>query len=213
MSETKRGAVPPIVRNTAYKAYGRLCGKCLSQKNIEVHHIFPTTLGGTDEVENLSVLCKKCHQDWHALDVDDEPEDDTRERFEQWLKVPPQWFLMTFLAKNGTNCTFDDAIQQFQAVAFAKRDTSDYLEVLKRHESRTKSLTQLGLQRAKELGRLGGRPKTFTDKKMREVEELVAQNIHSMKEISLKVGVGVSTIYRIMPAIRSRIHASSSTNV
>lgn len=37
---------------------------------LEVHHIEPSHMGGTDEQENLETRCRPCHEQAH-LDIDD----------------------------------------------------------------------------------------------------------------------------------------------
>lgn len=38
------------------------CGRCGSTENLELHHLFPVSLGGTNDKRNLLFLCKACHQ-------------------------------------------------------------------------------------------------------------------------------------------------------
>lgn len=37
------------------------CGKCGSTENLELHHMIPMSLGGTNDENNLIWLCNKCH--------------------------------------------------------------------------------------------------------------------------------------------------------
>ena len=37
------------------------CNKKLTLKSINIDHIIPLACGGTNEPENLQILCKKCH--------------------------------------------------------------------------------------------------------------------------------------------------------
>ena len=42
------------------------CGKCeccLEGKKYDIDHVRPLSNGGTNELHNLQVLCKACHQD------------------------------------------------------------------------------------------------------------------------------------------------------
>lgn len=43
--------------------YGKTCNRCSSTKNILVHHIDEDRTN--NKLENLEVLCKKCHQEHH----------------------------------------------------------------------------------------------------------------------------------------------------
>lgn len=44
-----------------YKLWGGKCAICGFDEVIEVHHIIPRRIGGTDELENLIVLCPNHH--------------------------------------------------------------------------------------------------------------------------------------------------------
>ncbi len=46
-------------RNKAYIAYGKICSRCNSVKNLLVHHKDSNRLN--NNIENLEVLCRKCH--------------------------------------------------------------------------------------------------------------------------------------------------------
>ena len=39
------------------------CFICGCKDNLQIHHIKPRKFGGTNEVFNLMILCKKCHYD------------------------------------------------------------------------------------------------------------------------------------------------------
>jgi 5-methylcytosine-specific restriction endonuclease McrA len=40
---------------------GYACTECGSTRELEVHHLRPLRLGGTDDLENLVTLCAVCH--------------------------------------------------------------------------------------------------------------------------------------------------------
>lgn len=44
---------------------GYTCEICESELNIQGHHILDYSLGGKATVENILVVCKKCHDDVH----------------------------------------------------------------------------------------------------------------------------------------------------
>ena len=66
-------------RQQAFRKYGRRCDQCGKAGRFEVHHRIPVSQGGTNDVENLQVLCRGCHieihrpkrgareQDWDAM--------------------------------------------------------------------------------------------------------------------------------------------------
>ena len=41
--------------------YGDECSLCGAKENREIHHIVPISKGGTNETENLAILCDKCN--------------------------------------------------------------------------------------------------------------------------------------------------------
>lgn len=43
----------------------RLCSVCGNTANIELHHIIPINIGGTNDYYNLINLCHDCHQAVH----------------------------------------------------------------------------------------------------------------------------------------------------
>ena len=49
----------------AFDHYGRICNRCSSEKNLLVHHIDHNR--SNNDLSNLEVLCKKCHQDHHCI--------------------------------------------------------------------------------------------------------------------------------------------------
>ena len=51
---------------------GNRCEKCGSYVNLHVHHIKPKSIGGTDDISNLQVLCKRCHENTHGFKIEDE---------------------------------------------------------------------------------------------------------------------------------------------
>lgn len=42
---------------------GNECLICGSKENLEIHHIVPISKGGTNEIENLAILCRKCNRE------------------------------------------------------------------------------------------------------------------------------------------------------
>ena len=44
---------------------GNTCYNCGNTEGIELHHIVPLRLGGTNKLSNIAVLCHKCHMASH----------------------------------------------------------------------------------------------------------------------------------------------------
>lgn len=61
------------------------CARCSINNEVSkltIHHILKTSDGGKDNIDNLIVLCKKCHNDWHNI-----YEKEFGEKFWEWLKT------------------------------------------------------------------------------------------------------------------------------
>jgi len=58
----------PLVREYFLERANFSCEQCgVTNKKLECHHIIPLCKGGGDNVENIRVLCDKCHQKAHNL--------------------------------------------------------------------------------------------------------------------------------------------------
>jgi len=77
------------LRQEAFNRYGRLCSKCLSEENLQVHHVIPLSLGGTNDISNLEILCEACHESKHGRIFNYDGDDDLDEYGED-VKVRSQ---------------------------------------------------------------------------------------------------------------------------
>ena len=50
------------LRQQVFQKYGHKCMCCNSTNDIQVHHIISLKQGGTNNINNLMPLCKKCHE-------------------------------------------------------------------------------------------------------------------------------------------------------
>lgn len=73
---------PQITRNAFqtvktkwFSDHPRICARCAGEYDITIHHIRAIADGGGNEPENLLVLCRKCHTEWHMQET---PEADIR---------------------------------------------------------------------------------------------------------------------------------------
>ncbi|MFH1875098.1 MAG: WYL domain-containing protein [Pseudomonadota bacterium] len=64
--EIKQESIWGQLREEAFKRYGRLCRICLSKENLQVHHVIELSIGGTNDISNLEVLCEECHEREHG---------------------------------------------------------------------------------------------------------------------------------------------------
>jgi 5-methylcytosine-specific restriction endonuclease McrA len=62
-----RSAIPPAVRRQVLDRDGHRCATpgCSNAQFLEVHHVVPRTLGGSNRAENLTTLCSRCHRHAH----------------------------------------------------------------------------------------------------------------------------------------------------
>jgi predicted transcriptional regulator len=49
------------IKKQVFETYGCYCVKCKSNKKLDIHHIIPRNLGGSDNIQNLIPLCRSCH--------------------------------------------------------------------------------------------------------------------------------------------------------
>ena len=45
------------------------CQTCGSTKDLEIHHKVKKSQGGTDNIDNLILLCRECHKKAHGINV------------------------------------------------------------------------------------------------------------------------------------------------
>lgn len=50
------------VRQATFARDGWRCVGCGSNEHLEVDHIIPTYMDGSDELDNLQTLCRSCHR-------------------------------------------------------------------------------------------------------------------------------------------------------
>lgn len=60
-------------RAMVFERDGRRCQNCGAAGRLEAHHITPISEGGTNDLDNLTTLCRSCHIDAHRRKVS-EPE-------------------------------------------------------------------------------------------------------------------------------------------
>jgi 5-methylcytosine-specific restriction enzyme A len=62
--KTRNGRIPLVLRHEVFKRCEYKCVECGRTKqetSLEIDHIMPLSLGGTDELSNLQILCKNCN--------------------------------------------------------------------------------------------------------------------------------------------------------
>lgn len=56
-----RSAIPKAVRQAVYERDGHRCLECGTTENLSLDHIYPWSLGGSDDIDNLQTLCRPCN--------------------------------------------------------------------------------------------------------------------------------------------------------
>jgi hypothetical protein len=56
-----RQSVAPDLRAIVYERDGHACRSCGCRDDLTVDHIYPWSLGGTDDLDNLQTLCRSCN--------------------------------------------------------------------------------------------------------------------------------------------------------
>lgn len=79
---TKKPQIDYKTRKAVMARDGRACQKCGRRNALECHHINPRRAGGSNEPDNLIILCAPCHREWDAA------EDGTHLTFTEWLGIP-----------------------------------------------------------------------------------------------------------------------------
>lgn len=64
--------------------------------------------------------------------------------------------------------------------------------------------TMAGLQAAKAVGKVGGRPRALQDADIAAAKALLADPAISVKEVAQRLGVSLPTLYRYLPAAREQ---------
>jgi 5-methylcytosine-specific restriction endonuclease McrA len=54
-------SLPTGYRQAVLNFYGAQCAKCGSADRLEMDHVVPLTLGGSNTLSNIQVLCKPCN--------------------------------------------------------------------------------------------------------------------------------------------------------
>lgn len=57
-----RRKLSPALRLRVFDRDGRVCAYCGSVDELQIDHIYPVSLGGSDDLENLQVLCGPCNR-------------------------------------------------------------------------------------------------------------------------------------------------------
>ena len=75
------------IRQRIYKKRGKKCEICLSDKNIQVHHLTYERFGGDELDEDLIILCAKHHMKSHGILKESDTEKNLRAQIENNIVI------------------------------------------------------------------------------------------------------------------------------
>lgn len=58
-----RATIPQWIKDRKY----HFCAACGRTDELQYHHLIPVVDGGTDDPNNIVVLCAECHHKWHGV--------------------------------------------------------------------------------------------------------------------------------------------------
>ena len=61
MVRPKRSSIPMSVRRSVYQRDGHRCVECQSTSELTLDHILAWSRGGSDDMDNLQTMCRKCN--------------------------------------------------------------------------------------------------------------------------------------------------------
>jgi len=59
--EKRQNIAAKNIQKTRERFNPQMCCECGSFLDVDMHHMLPVDLGGTDDIENLMPLCEECH--------------------------------------------------------------------------------------------------------------------------------------------------------
>ena len=63
-------SIPNSMRRAVYRRDGYRCALCDSTKYLQIHHLYPRSIGGAGHPMNLITLCMYCHAAIHGNALD-----------------------------------------------------------------------------------------------------------------------------------------------
>lgn len=174
------------------------CEGCLIQEEIlEIHHVVPIRINGTNKITNMKRLCRACHQKKHGL-----------LKLYRPLKVENRYFLSQ--SKCCDNCDSVDNLESTYVIPKSlggklnKHNISSLCAEC-RHSLETVTdtygvishsiLTKFGIENAKDKGQKLGRPEV----RQQAIIAVLYLRINlemSKKEVAERVGISTMSIYR-----------------
>lgn len=84
------------MRQDIYRRDGWRCALCDNPKGIQIHHLYPRSLGGADHPMNLITLCTECHFAIHGSAIGATP--DEAKELKEWAWQAAHEYLADYYA-------------------------------------------------------------------------------------------------------------------
>lgn len=184
----------------------RVCDVCGYDKGIEVHHIKPRSLGGTDDEENLIPLCRRCHKLVHSLGVSESEEliSIRSKGIKQYLFL--QW-IKESQSKYGHKITVDmlqERIEQFKGLSYF---IDFIISKLRFDDKGLGELISLGMDKARANGVKMGRPQTTVEDipvEFKESYTLYKSGKVKIMDIARKHDISRTTVYKYVEMLNKQ---------
>ncbi|HLF90329.1 MAG TPA: HNH endonuclease signature motif containing protein, partial [Anaerolineales bacterium] len=62
MPDSRREPIPDDVKIKVWQRDGGKCVKCGSKEKLEYDHILPLSMGGSNTIRNIQLLCENCNR-------------------------------------------------------------------------------------------------------------------------------------------------------
>lgn len=66
MWQCQGSMLPKAISQAVYRRDDWKCRSCNNRNGLDPHHVIFQSAGGSDTLDNLLALCRKCHDDIHA---------------------------------------------------------------------------------------------------------------------------------------------------
>ena len=85
--------VSKATKNKISKFWQHKCAVCMNNDYLEFHHLIPKSAGGSDDIDNIILLCGRCHASIHGRTFNPKyPNCNTSIDYESAIPILQQYF-------------------------------------------------------------------------------------------------------------------------
>lgn len=162
------------------------CSRCSARKRLHAHHVVPFGDGGADTLDNLSVLCCQCHDEWHRTL-------EGRVPYDAFLTtIPGHRAAAIFMIADQQNRTLAELLAAHQLVVALLRDDAFYAALVDPPAPGRVERQRRGIVKARAAGVYRGRQTSIDET---SVQALKAEGLGAT-EIAKQLGIGRASVYR-----------------